>query len=145
MKNSQQFYLIQVVWIIVDHSVRTFVWCVYRRIWFLTLKQDLIVVTTKYNLYIMIAKSYNRLFVIYADFESTLQSTCPRQTNLEDSWNSNSKTHTPNSFCCSTQCAVDKYFIVRGIYSRWCWKMIEYLRSEVHRECKRQEEVFLVT
>ncbi|KAL7643706.1 UNVERIFIED_CONTAM: hypothetical protein RMT77_005704 [Armadillidium vulgare] len=54
-------------------------------------------------------KQFKHPFVIYADFESTLQKIHTTQPNPKESYTINLQKHRPNSWCCYTKCDVDEY------------------------------------
>ena len=90
-------------------------------------------------------KNYDRQvlhpFVIYADFESTLQNIHTCRSNPEESYTNQIQKHSPNSFCCYTICEVDKYSKLKIYTGENCVeKFIEYLKSEAHRIYKLQKE-----
>jgi len=79
-------------------------------------------------------KQIKHPFVIYADFESTLQKIHTVQPNPEDSYTINLQKHIPNSFSCLTKCEVDKHSKLEcyhGLDSPK--KFVKYLITEVNR------------
>ena len=90
-------------------------------------------------------KSYDRQilsqFVIYADFEGTLQSINTCMPIPKESCTNLIQKHKPNSFCCFTKCQVDKYSKLE-IYTGKdrAEKFVEYIKSEAHRIWKLQKE-----
>ena len=80
-------------------------------------------------------------FVIYADFESTLQSIHTCRSNPEESYTNQIQKHSQNSFCCYTKCEVEKYSKLEIYTGENCAeKFVEYLKSEAHRIYKLQKE-----
>ena len=86
-------------------------------------------------------KQVRHPFVIYADFESSLQTIDTCQPQPEESYTNPIQKHNPNSFCCYTKCEADKYLKLK-IYTGddSAEKFVDYLKSEAHRIYKLQKE-----
>ena len=74
-------------------------------------------------------------FVIYADFESTLEKIHTVNPAPAASYTLASQQHVPNSWCCYTQCdEVDKLSQIKTYYGKHTGKkFVEYIQSEAHR------------
>ena len=70
-------------------------------------------------------------FVIYADFESTLQKIQTCQPDPSSSYTMNTQKHIPNSFCCYTKCTENKYSKMKTYTGNDAAKrFIEYIIQE---------------
>ena len=79
-------------------------------------------------------KQFKHPFVIYADFESTLQKIHTTQPNPKESYTINLQKHRPNSWCCYTKCDVDEYSKFKIYEGENASKtFVEYLISESKR------------
>ena len=83
-------------------------------------------------------KNYDRQvlhpFVIYADFESTLQNIHTCRSNPDESYTNQIQKHSPNSFCVYTKCEADKHSNLKIYTGENCTeKFVEYLIYEAHR------------
>ena len=81
-------------------------------------------------------------FVIYADFESTLQTISAAQPNPEKSYNMNLQQHVPNSFAVYTKCEVDehsKFKLYNGSDAPTVF--VQHLIEETHRIYNLMKEI----
>ena len=79
-------------------------------------------------------KTIKHPFVIYADFESTLERIQTCEPNIKGPFYKPIQKHTANSFCVYTKCKEDQYSKLETyIGPNSAEKFIEYLKSEVHR------------
>ena len=85
-------------------------------------------------------KQIKNPFVIYADFESTLEKIDTCQPNPSEPFSNQIQKHPPNCFCVYTKYEVDEYSKLE-IYTgpNSAEEFLKYLESEVHRIYQSQK------